>query len=144
MAGIKSLDQTSAKWKRVTSGAGTEYEEGVKNPRADWATQTMNAEKAYEAGIQNAIANKSFGKGVRTAGTNKWQSNAIAKGPARFQSGVALAQDNYQKGFQPYHDVISNTKLPERGPRGDSRNIQRVAVMADALHKKKLALKGGK
>ncbi len=142
MADIKSLDRINAKWVRVTQGAGAEYEEGVRNPRSDWAKQTLSANAAYKAGLQKSIAADSFAKGVASVGTGKWQDMAIAKGPSRFTQGVQLAVDAYSAGFAPYRQVIQSLTLPPRGPKGDPGNINRVAIVAKALHDKKLA--GGK
>jgi hypothetical protein len=142
MANVKSMARISDKWKRVSAGAGAEYEEGVRNPRADWATETKKAESTYEQGIQASITRKAFGKGVTKAGSDKWQKNAIAKGPGRFSTGVALAQDDYEKGFAPYREVIERTALPARGPKGDPKNLQRVAILAKALHDKKISMEG--
>lgn len=138
MANIKTLDRISNKWKRVASGAGAEYEDGVRNPKADWAVETRKAEAAYEAGVRAAIARKGFGKGVGRAGTEKWQANAIAKGPSRFSEGVALSTDEYASGFAPYREVIARTMLPDRKAKGDPANIQRVAILAKALHDEKI------
>jgi len=143
MPAIKTLDRIKAKWNRVTAAASGEYEDGVRNPRTDWKTATVAAEKSYEAGIQKSIQQKAFGKGVSKAGTAKWQENAINKGPARFSQGVQLAEQAYADGFAPFRETISALKLPERGPKGDPVNIQRVALMAKALHDKKITLRGG-
>lgn len=142
MAHIKDMGRISSKWKRVASGAQTEFQEGVENPRRSWAQATKEAEPAYEAGIRAAVANKSFGKGVTKAGDTKWQENAVRKGPGRYSEGVALAQDAYEAGFSPYREVIARTPLPPRGPKGDPKNIQRVSALADALHKAKIARLG--
>jgi hypothetical protein len=142
MANIKSLDRTNAKWQRVTAASGAEYEEGVKNPKADWQKETAQANASYKAGLQKSIAADSFLKGVNAAGTSKWQENAIAKGPSRFAQGVTLAVNAYSEGFAPYRQVIQGLTLPPRGPKGDPANINRVSVVAKALHDKKLA--GGK
>jgi hypothetical protein len=142
MAEIKDLARIGAKWKRVASGAAVEYEEGVKNPKRDWAKATSDAEPAYTAGIQAALGRKAFGKGVNKAGTGKWQENAIKKGPGRYTEGVSLAEEAYLKGFAPYREIIARTTLPSRGARGDPKNINRVAVLAKALHDHKIAQTG--
>lgn len=142
MANIKPLDRINAKWQRVTSAAGAEYEDGVRNPSADWKANTLAATAAYKTGVQTSIAKDSFAKGVTAVGTAKWQANAIAKGPTRFAQGVSLAIDSYSAGFAPYRQVIQGLTLPARGPKGDPSNINRVAIVAKALHDKKLA--GGK
>lgn len=140
MANIKPLDRTAAKWARVSAGASNEYLEGVQNPRADWATQTKAAESNYDKGVTAAIARGAFGKGVSRAGTEKWQRNAIELGPSRYATGVQNAQSAYADGFAPYQAVIAALTLPKRGPKGSPENIQRVAVIAKALHDKKLQI----
>lgn len=143
MAGIKPLDKIAEKWDRVASGAQAEYEEGVRNPRKDWAAATKAAEKAYDMGIAAAIAAKRFGKGVAKAGTAKWQSMAIAKGPGRWSEGIRLAKAAYTEAFAPYHTALGAISYPEKGPRGDPGNIRRVAIVAKTLHELKLKIKGG-
>mgnify|MGYP001107752269 CR=1 FL=1 len=142
MAQIKDISSIAAKWSRRASTAGVEYEQGVRSPRRPWAAATKAAEAAYERGVQAAIARKGFGKGVSKAGDTKWQENAIAKGPSRFAEGVAHAEPAYATGFAPYASVIASTVLPERGPRGDPKNIMRVQVIAKALHDKKIGMGG--
>jgi hypothetical protein len=142
MAEIKDLSRIGAKWKRVASGAAVEYEEGVKNPKRDWAKATAAAEPAYTQGITAALSRKAFGKGVNKAGTAKWQENAIKKGPGRYSEGVNLAEDAYITGFGPYREIIARTTLPARGARGDPKNINRVAVLAKALHDHKISAGG--
>lgn len=143
MAGVKPLDKITAKWERVSASAQAEYEAGVKDPRRDWAAATKGAEKAYDAGIQAAIAAKRFGKGVAKAGTAKWQAMAIAKGPRRWSEGISLAKTTYAEAFAPYHTALGSISYPEKGPRGDPRNIARVAIVAKTLHDLKLRIKGG-
>jgi hypothetical protein len=142
MAKIKPLDQTRDKWVRRAGSAQGEYAEGVQNPRADWATQTKAAEKQYEAGVQAGIQRKAFGKGVSRTGTEGWQKAAVEKGPQRYAQGVSVASAAYEEGFAPYRQVIQNTNLPARAPKGDPANIQRVATMAKALHDEKIKREG--
>jgi hypothetical protein len=136
---VKPMDRIKRKWVSATQANQGEYEEGIKNPRKDWATETANAEKNYNSGIQASIAQGRFGKGVRKAGTSKWQEKALSKGPGRWASGVALSADDYEKGFAPYRQVLESLSLPDRGPKGDPKNINRVAAVAKALHDKKVS-----
>lgn len=140
MPPIKSLDRISEKWLRQSAVSEASYLEGVDNPTKDWEKETLAAESNFEAGIQKAIQAKTFGKGVKRAGTSKWQENARNKGPRRWTEGIALAEDAYAQGFAPYAEVIRNTTLPPRGPKGDPKNIARVAALAKALHDKKVQL----
>lgn len=139
MAAIRSSASIASKWAAVTPGRSGEYESGVQQPRKDWAKQTAAASDAYKAGVTQAIAKDSFAKGVNKAGTSTWQEGSLQKGVTRWGPGVALAQEKYQNGFAPFRDAIERTTLPARGARGDPRNLQRVAVIVEALRKTKLA-----
>lgn len=142
MAKIKESAVISSKWARRAGNASDEYLQGVQNPRVDWATATAAAEKAYEDGIQKSVARKAFGKGVKKAGSTKWQNAAIEKGPDRYRTGVQLGQAAYEEGFAPFRAAIASLNLPARGAKGDPKNIDRVRAVAEALHKKKLELEG--
>jgi len=125
------------KWARVTPQRVEDYQAGIADPAKDWASETFAAEARYKEGIAKAATEGRFGKGVRKAGTTKWQTNALEKGPRRFQEGVAVGEGAYIEGFAPYADVINAVKPSPRYARGDPRNIQRVTDYALALHKRK-------
>jgi hypothetical protein len=139
MAEIKSMSAIKDKWTRVTPGRTEDYKIGVANPKRDWEKETAGAEDTYKAGVDAAHAKKLFSKGVRKAGTKKWQSKALQKGPARFAEGVYLAGDDYEKGFAPYREAISKVVLGPRFPKRDPRNLGRVKAVVDALITQKLA-----
>jgi hypothetical protein len=139
MPKIRGLDQISRKWGEVTPARATEYVQGVQSPKEDWKSATLAGAKNYELGIQTAIANKQFDKGVSKSSTEDWQRKAVEKGGARFGPGVTAGVSDYNSGFAPYRDVIANTSLPARYPKGDPRNIERVRVMAKALRDKKVS-----
>lgn len=143
MTAIRSVSEIAKKWAEVTPQRSAQYEEGVRSPKKDWAKNTAAAEDAYQSGVQEAISQKRFGKGVKKAGTNKWQKGAIEKGTSRFGPGVAVAQGDYEKGFAPYREAIEKTTLPPRYARRDPRNIERVKAMVVALSKAKAAQLGG-
>lgn len=135
---IKSASEIASKWARVTPMRTEDYSQGVQNPQKDWKAETKGAEARYEAGVQAAIQKKRFGKGVDEAGTSKWQEKTIEKGTQRWGPGVQVAQADMAEGFEPYRAVISALTLPAKYPKGDPRNIQRVAAIATALHAKKV------
>lgn len=121
------------KWSEVTSGRSTDYVTGVQNPRTSWAAAAKNAAANQAAGVQKAIAEKRYEKGVTRVGDQKWQGKSLSKGATRFPMGVSEAQGDYDAGFAPYAQVIQNTTLPPRFPKGDPRNIERVKAIAMAL-----------
>lgn len=133
MAAIKTTDVIAAKWASVTPQRSADYESGVRDPRQDWAKNTVAAADAWKMGLQAAMAKGSFAKGVARAGSGVWQEGALTKGIARWGPGVALAQDKYAAGFSPYRDAIARVSLPPRYARRDPRNLERVKVIVDAL-----------
>lgn len=142
MPAIKPLDAIVAKWTRVTPGRQDDYRQGVTNPRVDWATATTAAEANWGAGVQASIANDTWIKGVRKTGTAGWQQGCVTLGIQRWAQGVQASGDKYRAGFEPYVNVIQRTTLPPRGATGDPANIERVRVIANALHQAKLGQAG--
>ncbi len=136
---IPSTSDIAQKWSRVTPGRSADYADGVRNPSKDWETETLAAADRYAAGIQESLANKSFEKGVERAGTSKWKDKATTLGAQRFGPGVSQATSAFADGFAPYRDVIAGLTLPERFAKGDPRNMERVRVIAEALHDEKVS-----
>ena len=143
MPAVKSLERSAAKWIRQASTSGPEYEAGIQNPRRPWAEATAAAEVNYEQGVQKAIASKRFGKGVTKAGDAKWKKNSLEKGPRRWIEGISVSEQAYKDGFAPFRAALESLSLPARGPKGDPKNINRVAAVAKKLHDTKLELAGG-
>jgi hypothetical protein len=138
MAEIRSLAHIRDKWVRVTPMRTEDYKLGIQNPRRDWEEETAAASETYKAGVDAAHQKGLFLKGVRLAGTKKWQDKALKKGPGRFSEGVYIAGPDYEKGFAPYREAISRVDLGPRFPKRDPRNLERVKRVVDALIKEKL------
>jgi len=143
MANIRAINEIARKWQEVTPGRAAQYQQGVQRPKVDWQQATAEASDAWQAGVQEAIAQNRFSRGVQEAGTQKWQRKALELGTQRWGPGVQAALEEYERGFAPYRDVIERTTLPPRGRKGDPNNIQRVAVIARALHEAKVGGAGG-
>ncbi len=143
MVAIKSVSDIAAKWARVTPGRSADYEAGVRAPRASWSAQAAAAESAFQAGVQAAVGRKAYSGGVRRAGDEKWSRKALQVGVSRYGPGVGAAQPDFQAGFEPFASTIAGTSIPARKAKGDPSNIDRVRVLADALHKRKLAMTAG-
>lgn len=136
---IRSTAEIAAKFAEVTPQRLTQYAAGVANPKIDWEAATKAAAANYKTAVIAAANAGRFEKGVAKAGTAKWQSRAIKVGPTRFAEGVADAGPAYAEGFDPYRQVIASLNLPTRYPTGDPRNIDRVKMVSEALHKKKMS-----
>jgi len=130
---IKPLDQLAAKFARNATAAAGDYKSGVEGAGGDWETNTANSEENYQQGVNAAMARKSFGKGVRSAGAGKYVDRASKMGSQRYGPGVQNAQGDWAKGFAPVAQVIASVSLPPRGPKRSPANQQRANAMAMAL-----------
>jgi len=135
---IMPLEKIVDKWNRRVGIAGPEFEDGLRNPKVDWETATLAAVSAWEAAMQEAIRLGTWAKGIREAGTRKWQDRSLTLGVARWPSGVAAAVGDYRTGFAPYHAALERLTLPARYARGDVRNYERVKAIGVTLRKIKL------
>ena len=142
MVATKSIKDIADKWIDVTPARAPYYEAGVKDPKKDWETETVKGEDAYEGSMAEVLAQHRFSKGVRKAGTGAWSHGVIEKGVPRYGPGVRASRDKYEENFAPFVAELERITLPTRGARGDPRNIERVATLANALHKKRLELLG--
>jgi len=133
MAEIKSLSSIRDKWTRVTPGRTEDYKLGIQNPKRDWETETIAGKENWKAGIDAAAAKDLFAKGVKEAGSKKWQDKSLKKGPGRFSEGVYIAGPDYEKGFARFHAAIERVDLGPRFPKRDPRNLERVKRVVDAL-----------
>lgn len=135
---IRSMADIAAKWTRVTPERSEDYKLGVENPKKDWKTGASGGKEAFKAAMQKVIAEDRQNKGVMKSSTDYWKEKALALGVQRFSQGVAVAGPAYTSGFDPYRTVIEGLSLPARYAKGDPRNIERVRVIAAALHAKKI------
>jgi hypothetical protein len=113
------------------------YLDGVRSPRRPWAKATRDAADAWKSGVIAAANDGRYAAGVTADAETRWEDHAVNVGADRFVQGVQLAEDRYTQGVQPYLDVIEKLDLPKRYAAGDSRNIERVRAVTEALHKKK-------
>ncbi len=131
---VKPLGDISEKYVRITSGRSQDYTTGIqRTPPDKWQSRTIAAQPAWQQGVTQAAAENRFATGVDGKGP-KWQRKAATVGSQRFGPGVAAAREDYQAGFAPYAQILSGLTLTPRGPRGDPRNLQRVAEIMTALN----------
>lgn len=129
IAGIRVCNR----WKKNTSQAGKDYEDGIRNPKRSWGKNTCEAQNCYKAGVDAGHARGAFKKGVKKKGIKGWLIPTLLKGPTRFAQGVSTAGGTYASGYIKYHKIIKRTSLPGRYPRGDPRNINRCSTLCTAL-----------
>lgn len=138
MPKIRSLAKIQEKYGRVTPAKGPELEAGLRDPKKIWVDEAAAANEAWKGGVSDAVARDAFHKGVTAAGQASYIEPALKLGVKRYRDGVTFGVPKYGRKFGPFRDVIEGTTLPPRGPVGDPANIDRVRVMAAALHDAKI------
>ena len=138
MPAIKSSAEIAGKWGRVTPQRSQDYQAGVTSPKNSWQEKTSAAEPSWIQGTSEAASRGSFGRGVVKAGDAKWKRKTLDLGVQRWPDGVRKSEADFQTGFNPYRDVIQNTTLPPRGPKGSPTNNERARIMAQVLHETKV------
>lgn len=139
---IASASDIAKKWVDVTPGRQAYYEAGVKEAGPAWEAGALGAGNNYKAAMSAPDLASRFIGGIKKAGGNKYQRKASTLGKDRFTTGVQAAEDDFNTGFSPHHDVLASLEVPDRGPRGSDANYNIGKVIGNALFKKRLALLG--
>lgn len=137
MAKVKSMADTKTKWIAKVGQAGGDYTKGVSDPSVDWEGPTKAGENNYKEAVIKAANEGRFGRGVSDAGNEKWRRKTIDVGPGRWTTGVAAAGPDYEKGMGPVLAALSGISYPPRYPAGDARNLERVKIENETLHRLK-------
>lgn len=134
MPKVPDLSRVAAKWSQNAGAAGPSYAEGVQNPKEDWQRATTAAAENYKQAVVKAANDGRFAKGVARVSTDSQIQASVQKGTARYGQGVALAGPDFQDAMGPVLQVIANTQLPPKKPKGDPSNIARVGALAAAQY----------
>ena len=102
------------------------------------AENAIAARDAWEAGIMDAIARGARERGLAEVGTEGWRRRTLAVGVSRWPQGAKASVDEYQKAVAPFFEVLKGLTLPPRGPKGSPENYERVRVVGEALHRKRI------
>lgn len=122
---------------RRAQAAESDYEAGVRDPKEDWAKNTFDAEARYEEELKASMTRKSFGKGVKKAGTSHQQAMTILKGveQRRWYDGVGTMADKMAVALEPVAAALRALSLPPKGIKGSPRQVERFTKTRDVLIK---------
>ena len=138
MVVVPSPDKVVDKWQRKASAATEDYRAGVETPRRSWKEAVLAAADAYYAALQNVINQDLWRKALAGISEDEWKRKAIELGVRRYADGVRANADKYAKKMSKVLAILKELTLPPRGPRGDPKNLDRVRVIMEALHKAKI------
>lgn len=135
MAVVRSAADSAAKFVKRARDAKDDYKNGVANAGGRWQAGTEASEQAYKDGVNEAMNEGRFVKGVRKAGGQKYQNNAVKLGPDRFATGVDNAKEAYVAGVNPYLGAMSGFDYGPKGARGSTQNRERINRHIDLMRK---------
>lgn len=140
---VRPIQDSQEKFKSRAAGAREDYKRGVQGAGQRWLDGAANSTEAWRAGTQEAIAQDRFSKGVRAAGSAKYQERAATLGPERFATGVAAGAPEWGKNFAPFQQALAAHTLPTRGMRGSDSNAQRSVDVARLMRRVRNERLGG-
>lgn len=136
---VKSLADTQKKWTDVTPTRQTEYAANTPAAAQKWEQNSTAASANYQAAVSAANIGARQSAGIRKAGSGKFARKVAQVGANRFGPGVQAAGQDFASAVGPYLQAIASVELPQRRPRGDPSNYQRVQRVGDPLHALRLA-----
>jgi len=137
---VKAKEDVVGKWAEVTPARASYYEKYATVAGAEWEAKASAAAATYKSAVTAPDIDKRFQMGVKNAGAAKFERKVKEVGVGRFGPGVTAAKPDYDAKFAPYLAEIAAIEVPDRKPRGDPANLDRVKAIATALNKKRLAM----
>ncbi len=135
---VKPLEDTVKRWVEETPKRSTYYERYTPEAAETWEKNAIGAAAIYKAAVQAADIDKRFAGGIKRVGAAKFRRKVTSVGVARFGPGITAAEEDYKSGIAWVIEELNKIEVPERKPRGDPSNYDRVRKIGEHLHKKRL------
>jgi hypothetical protein len=140
---VRAIQESQEKFKTRAANAREDYKRGVQGAGQRWLDGAANSGEAWRAGTQEAMSQGRFERGVRAAGSAKYQERASAVGPERFATGVAIGAPEWGKNFAPFQQALAAHTPAPRGPRGSDQNAQRSVEVGRLMRRVRNERLGG-
>ena len=136
----KNASTAALKWAQRAGSASSDYEAGVMNTTKDQAGAAIAAKGLYQQGVTEAISRGAYEKGLQKSGKAGWQKGVQEKGSANFATGVMApsASSSYASESGRFDSARNAATSSPRGPKGSPANLNRVALVANALRAVKI------
>lgn len=129
----KSASASAQKMAQRAAAATNDYTEGARSTTKDQAALAIAGKANYAAGLQASLAKGSYEKGLQASGKAGWLNGIEKKGALRFADGVANSADKYATNSGKFDSARNAAASAPRGPKGSPANLQRVALVVNAL-----------
>jgi len=138
---VKPLSDAVDYWVKGASARVDRYKVEAPAAADDWERNATAAAKTYKDAVSVGVIDRLFAGGIKRVGAAKFRRKVLDVGVDRFRPGVEAGRVDYEGGVGPFLDTLRALVLPERKPRGDPGNLDRVRVIMTELHKKRLAIR---
>jgi len=139
---VVSVSEAADVWRERAAAAAARYQAKAGQAGQRWEAGATRAAPNFRAAVTASDIERRYAGGVRKAGAGRYQQGVQEKGASRFPQGVQVSADRYSEAISPYLQTLQGLTLPQRKPRGDPGNIERVRLIAQALHQRRLQLIG--
>jgi len=139
---VKSKDKVVKKWTEEAPRRAPYYEEETPAAAERWESEAVGAASTYKTAVSAPDIDKRFAGGIKRVGAAKFRRKVVSVGVARYGPGITAAKEDYDAGIDWVLAELAAVEVPERKPRGDPSNYERVKKIGDTLHKKRLARLG--
>lgn len=129
---MKTAQQAAQKFVARAAVASSDYAQGVRESTKDQNAAAIAAADNYKTAVIEAANAGRFAAGLRKAGKQKYLDGVAQKGESRFSEGVAAGAAAYASESARFDTARNAAASLPRGPRGDARNLARVAAVANA------------
>jgi hypothetical protein len=135
----KSAQQSAEKFVRNAGAASQDYVAGAEQTSKDQSALAIAGKANWAAGVQSAISGGRYEKGLQKSGKAGWLAGVKNKGQNRFGEGVANSAGKYAANSARFDTARNAASSAPRGPKGSPANLQRVALVVNALRTTKNA-----
>lgn len=122
-----SLQEAANRLRDAGIRLGERYRQGATGKGGRWLQGASAAQTNYDQGVQQAIATKSFSKGVQGAGASAYDSGVQNKGVLNWGTGMQVGGEKYVRKTQKFAALWNTPLSTPRGPRRSPANLTRMS-----------------
>src|SRR3972149_5717934 len=99
---MASLEMAKARFADAGISRSDRYEQGTKGKGAKWAGTKERAKTNWVPAMQEALAKKTYDKGLDGADASTYDRGVADKGVANWPTGMQASGEKFAKGVQPF------------------------------------------
>lgn len=113
------------------------YKNGVDGV-TDWKEKAIGGQGLYKEQMQKQEVLDRREKGLQAVSNEEWKSKAKTVGSSRIAAGMQANAAKRTQNFEPYRAELASIELPARTSDARANVNNRVGLIAERLHAKKV------